>query len=321
MPEPTIGPQLHFSGIRQIAIDFCFLSALVVFLTSKVSANVGEGGLAGWKMAYHANCWGPLGGDAVGVTSIGRLAYRTFGDMDRAAREIAAAGYKGIEFFDGNVLDGGADDFASLRRTLAETGLALVAVYSGGNFIFADVLEEELARIGKAADAAQALGAEHLVVGGGARRLSGARSGDYDALAAALDKVVAIAEARGLKAQYHPHLSTIVETPAEVARIFEKTAIGFCPDTAHLAAAGGDPAALVTGHAARITYVHLKGWRRDPFAFVPVGEGDCDNGAVIRALKAIGYDGWICNELDAWPDPAAGARDSLRFVEAEAAKA
>ncbi len=276
--------------------------------------------MTGWKMAYHANCWGPLGGDAVGVTSIGRLAYRTFGDMDRAAREIAAAGYKGIEFFDGNVLDGEADDFASLRRTLAETSLALVAVYSGGNFIFADVLEEELARIEKAADAAQALGAEHLVVGGGARRLSGSRSGDYDALAAALDKVVAIAEARGLKAQYHPHLSTIVETPAEVARIFEKTAIGFCPDTAHLAAAGGDPAALVTEHAARITYVHLKGWRRDPFAFVPVGEGDCDNGAVIGALKSIGFEGWICNELDAWPDPAAGARDSLRFVEAEAAK-
>ena len=36
--------------------------------------------MAAWKLAYHANCWGPLGGDAVGVTSITRLAYRTFGD-------------------------------------------------------------------------------------------------------------------------------------------------------------------------------------------------------------------------------------------------
>ncbi|GGE03658.1 inosose dehydratase [Aureimonas endophytica] len=276
--------------------------------------------MTAWKMAYHANCWGALGGDAVGVTSIGRLAYRTFGDMDRAAREIAAAGYEGIEFFDGNVLDAEAEDFASLRRLLDETGLALVAVYSGGNFIFADILEEELARIERAADAARALGAEHLVVGGGATRLSGVRAGDHDALAAALEKVVGLAERRGLKAQYHPHLSTIVERPEEIARVFAKTSIGFCPDTAHLAAAGGDPAALVAEHAGRISYVHLKGWQREPFAFVPVGQGDCDNGAVIRALRTIGYEGWVCNELDAWPDPAAGARESLAFVKAEVGK-
>ncbi len=272
-----------------------------------------------WKLAYHANCWGPLGGDAVGVTSISRLGYRTFGDMDRAAREIAAAGYSGIEFFDGNVLDGEADGFAAQRNMLAGAELQLVAVYSGANFIFPDILPEELHRITRAADAAQALGAEHLVVGGGARRHDGTRDGDYDALAAGLDRVVTIAEARGLKAQYHPHLSTIVENPDEVRKVFARTAIGFCPDTAHLAAGGGDPAALVCEHAARISYVHLKGWRRAPFAFTPVGVGDCDNAAVIRALAGIGYAGWICNELDAWDDPAEGARVSRTFVEDQTA--
>ena len=40
-----------------------------------------------------------------------------------------------------------------------------------------------------------------------------------------------------------------------------------------------------------------------------------------RALKDSGYAGWICNELDAWPDPAAGARESRAYVEAEMAKA
>ena len=112
-----------------------------------------------WKLAYQANCWGPLGGDAVGVTSISRLTYRTFGDMRQAARDIAAAGYDGIEFFDGNVLDGEADGYAAIRNILAETNLALVALYSGGNFIFSDILAEELARVTKAADAAQAFSA------------------------------------------------------------------------------------------------------------------------------------------------------------------
>lgn len=267
-----------------------------------------------WKLAYQANCWGPLGGDAVGVTSISRLTYRTFGDMRQAARDIAAAGYDGIEFFDGNVLDGEADGYAAIRNILAETNLALVALYSGGNFIFSDILAEELARVTKAADAAQALGAEHLVVGGGARRFDGARPGDFDALAAALDKVATIATERGLRAHFHPHLSTIVENPDEVRRVFARTGIGFCPDTAHLAAAGGDVAAMIREHAARISYVHLKGWQREPFAFTPVGVGDCDNGAVIRALKDIGYAGWVCNELDSWPDPLGAARASRDFV-------
>jgi inosose dehydratase len=271
-------------------------------------------------LAYHANCWGPLGGDAVGVTSITRLAYRTFGDMEKAAREIAEAGYEGIEFFDGNVVDGEGDGYAAMRRILDRSGLRLVALYSGCNFIFADILPEEIARVTRAAAAAEALGAEHLVVGGGARRFDGTRPGDYDALAAGLDEVMAIAQAHGLAAHYHPHLSTIVETPGEVRTIFAKTGIGFCPDTAHLAAAGGDVAAMVREHAARISYVHMKGWQREPFAFTPVGVGDCDNGAVIRALRDVGYEGWICNELDSWPDPAGAARQSRAFVEAEAMK-
>ena len=267
-----------------------------------------------WKLAYHANCWGPLGGDAVGVTSITRLAYRTFGDMQHAARDVASAGYEGIELFDGNVLDGESDGFAAMRSILAETKLTLAAVYSGANFIFPDVLEEELARITRAAAAARALGAEHLVVGGGARRFSGTRPSDYDLLAGGLDQVMRIAEVHGLRAHYHPHLSTIVENLDEVRTLFSKTAIDFCPDTAHLAAAGSDVAAMVHEHRGRISYVHLKGLQRQPFAFVPVGRGDCDNGAVIRALADIGYPGWICNELDAWPDPLAGAVESRSFV-------
>ncbi len=154
------------------------------------------------------------------------------------------------------------------------------------------------------------------VVGGGARRHDGTRPDDYDKLAAALDKVDAIASAHGLKAHYHPHLSTIVENPDEVRAVFARTPIGFCPDTAHLAAAGADVATMVREHADRISYIHLKGLSRDPFAFVPVGRGDLDNGAVIQALKDIGYQGWVYNELDAWPDPAAGAAESLAFVRA-----
>jgi len=272
------------------------------------------------RFAYQANCWGPLGGHAVGVTSIGQLTYVTFGDIGRAIAEIAAAGYRGVEQIDGNLLDypGGS---AALKSALANSGLKLVGVYSGGNFIFPDILDQELGKIARVADAAAALSSEHLVVGGGAKRLEGVAPGDYERLAAGLEKVSSIAKARGLKAHYHPHLSTIVEGPAEVDRVFSLTSIDFCPDTAHLAAAGGDVPAMIRKHRARISYVHLKGLRREPFAFTPLDEGDLDNSAVIRALAETNYSGWIAVELDAWPDPKGGAERSLAYVKRNIAAA
>jgi inosose dehydratase len=271
--------------------------------------------LAGFRKAYHANCWGPLGGNAVGVTSITQLTYRTFGDMERAAADIAEAGYAGVELFDGNLLDY-EHRTADLRKALDGSGVVLVAGYSGANFIFGDVLPEELARIERAAGVAAELGAEHLVVGGGAKRVKGRESDDFKRLGAALDQVIRIAERAGLTAHYHPHLSTIVEGPDDVREIFRQTAIHFCPDTAHLAAAGGDPAQQIHELRDRITYVHLKGLQKAPFAFTPIDRGDLAIGPIIDALGGTSFPGWITTELDAWADPKEGALLSMNFLRA-----
>jgi inosose dehydratase len=280
---------------------------------SRKDEQTGRRTLVDVRFAYHANCWGPLGGNAVGVTSIGQLTYQTFGDMGRAIAEIGAVGYQGVELFDGNLVDypGGT---SALKSALAGAGVTLVAAYSGANFIFPEILGQELGRIARVADAAALLSAEHLVVGGGAKRLEGVADGDYGRLATALEKVVEIAKERGLKAHYHPHLSTIVEGPAEVDRIFSSTSIDFCPDTAHLAAAGGDVAAMIRKHRDRISYVHLKGLRKAPFGFTPLDEGDLDIAGIISALAETRYSGWIAAELDAWPDPREGAARSLAFL-------
>ena len=74
---------------------------------------------------------------------------------------------------------------SALNAALSGAGVKLVAVYSGANFIFAEILDQELGRIARVADAAAELSAEHLVVGGGAKRLEGVRPGDYERLAEA----------------------------------------------------------------------------------------------------------------------------------------
>ena len=183
------------------------------------------------------------------------------------------------------------------------------------------MLFRSLARIQCAANIAAALGAEHLVVGGGAKRADGIKPDDIKKLGAALEKVVAIGKARGLRAHYHPHLTTIVEGPNEVHEVFKETSIDFCPDTAHLAAGGGDVPAMIREHRARISYVHLKGWRKDPFAFTPIDEGTLDMGAIVQALKDIAFEGWVTTELDSWPNPKDGAIRSMQFLRDAESKA
>ncbi len=267
------------------------------------------------RLGYHTITWGGVVGDAVGVTSVKDLVYRVNGPMDRAIREIGALGYEGVEMFDGNVGDY-ADRPDELRSVLTEAGVELVSVYTGGNFIFREILPEELSRVTRAAELAQQFGASSLVVGGGARRFDGTRDGDYDLLGSALDAVADIATEHGLEACYHPHLSTIVESPAELDRLFARTRIGFCPDTAHLAAGGGDPAALIRTYPDRIRHVHLKDVRLDPLEFLPLGQGEIDFDDVRDALMESGYDGWLLVELDSYAgDPCAAAAQSKSFLD------
>ena len=265
-----------------------------------------------WKLGYQTNCWGPMGGDAVGVTSATRLTYRTYADMARAIDDIAAAGFAGVEMFDGNLLDY-QDKPATLRKLLDAAGVQLVASYSGCNFIFPDLLPEELARIDRVSAATAEAGGLYIVLGGGAQRASGIREGDYALLGAALDQAAEVARKYGISAHYHPHLSTITETPEQVRKIFAQTRIGFCPDTAHLSAGGADVPALLAEFRDRITYVHMKGLQREPFRFTPLDEGDLDTTAILKQLETMRFEGWITTELDAWPEPLAAAQRTRKF--------
>ena len=274
-----------------------------------------HGGGKSMQIGYHSITWGGVVGDATGVTSVKDLSYRSYGSIERAVGDIAAAGYAGIEMFDGNLFDY-ADRPEELQGLLSDAGLELASAYTGGNFIYSEILDEELVRVSRAAKLAQLFGAGSLVVGGGARRSSGTRPEDYQALGSALDQVCDIAEAHGLVACYHPHLTTIVESPDELDRLMPLTRMAFCPDTGHLAAGGGDPAALIRSYGNRLQHVHLKDVRLEPLEFVPLGQGSIDFSDVLAAVHESGYDGWLMVELDSYPgDPAEAAQISKAYLD------
>lgn len=260
------------------------------------------------KLGYQTNTWGGVVGAAGGVTCVKEAYYRANGSTEQALADIAAAGYEGFELFEGNLMDyeSRPEAFAAL---IAEHRLNFVGVYTGGNFIYPDILKDEFYKIERVARLAASLGAEHLVVGGGAVRSDGIRDDDYDRLAEALNALDDMARGLGLTPSYHPHLGTNVETREQLHRLMERTKIGLCPDTAHLEAGGSDPVEVIRTYIDRIPYVHFKDLKDG--AFVPLGEGSQRFDEMLAVLNKHGYEGWVTVELDAYPDPKAGARMSL----------
>ena len=265
------------------------------------------------KLSYQTNTWGGVVGYPAGVTSVKDLFYLAYGSTVQALHEIANLGFQGFELFDGNLMayESRKDDFRSLLR---ETGLKFVAVYTGANFIFSDILPEELWRIQKTAVLAAEFGVEYIIIGGGALRATGRREDDFEKLAAGLSQVDELARCYGLTACYHPHHGTLIETPEEISRIMELVSIDLCPDTGHIQEAGGDPVKIIQTYGSRIPYIHLKDYGNSDF--LPLGQGFVDIEGIILALNSIGYTGWITAELDTYSGPPKEAAEiAIRYLE------
>jgi len=267
------------------------------------------------KFAYEANAWGGVVGTPGAVTDLGSGFYVTPGDVRQTVEAIAAAGYTGIELFDGNLLpfEESIDDFVS---TVQANGLEIAGVYTGGHFIYPDAQEDELVRFDRSIRLAALAGARHYVVGGGAVRATGPRAQDYEVAGAFLDIIAERARAAGLIPSYHPHLGSIAQAPDQIDALFAATSIGLCADVAHIAAGGGDPVAVIQKYADRLAYVHLKDLDQKTNAFLPLGAGDLDLTAIFAAVIDADYQDWITVELDGYEgDNDEAARKSLAFLQ------
>ncbi|MCW2898319.1 MAG: iolE 1 [Streptosporangiaceae bacterium] len=153
--------------------------------------------------------------------------------------------------------------------------------------------------------------------------------GAWSTLLRNLGRIAGRASERGLRATLHPHLGTVVERRAEIARVLEGSDMPLCLDTGHMLVGGTDPAEVARTAAARVTHVHLKDVdamlaarvRRGDLPYTeavraglyrPLGTGDVDIAGIVRALEGAGYGGWYVMEqdtiLDAEPATGAGPR-------------
>jgi inosose dehydratase len=122
----------------------------------------------------------------------------------------------------------------------------------------------------------------------------------------------------GFAVSLHYHAGTYVETPREIARFVEQmdpALLGLCFDTGHSAFGGGDPLALLAEYGELVNHVHIKDVNRTLLAdvlrrgaglkaawgegvFCPLGTGDAQVDACLKALRDRGYAGWLVCEQD-----------------------
>ena len=266
--------------------------------------------------------------------------------LERCLSEARDAGYAGIEL--GHKFP---RDPERLRPLLDERGLELVSGWHS-TYLLERPLAEERVRFGEHADFLRAMGCSVAIVAECSRctytdpdaelRFPSAvgplDEEAWSCLAAGLDELSDLARARGLRAAYHPHVGTVVQSRDEIYALMERTrSLELLADSGHLALAGADPVSVLRDHRDRVVHVHLKDVREDVArrvrggdysfskavregVFTVPGDGGIDYRPVFELLAESAYTGWLVVEAEQDPTKApprryAGtARDYLRRV-------
>ena len=246
--------------------------------------------------------------------------------LDTCLAEARGAGFSGVEL--GRKFPRKA---ALLGPILERHDLRLVSGWYSGRLRERDS-RQEIAAMRDHLDLLAALGApvmvfaettgetvNHIGAGASARpTISGAA--DWKRLGKRFTEVADHMLGKGVRMAVHHHMGTVVQTAADVDRLMENTgeSVGLLLDTGHLTYAGDAPVALARRHGARLVHVHCKDIRRGALAacnqrdasfteailhglFTVPGDGIVDFAAVIKALAAAGYAGWLVQEAEQDP--------------------
>lgn len=208
-----------------------------------------------------------------------------------------------------------------MEREVAKRGLRVITISFGGAADDPAQHLEILARAREAMKFLQRFDAKHLVV------FSPRRTGKPEAfptMCRFYNQLGETAGEMGFKAGLHNHLGQMVQDPEEIDRCMQLTdprLFHFSPDTAHVHLAGGDAAAVLNKHKARLMLADYKDARRAGLVsdfrqnIFDLGDGEIDFPACHRVLGSIRFQGWLCVDLDiARNGPRASYESSGAYV-------
>lgn len=180
-------------------------------------------------------------------------------DFHKALDEMALIGWDGVEMATDflNYYLGNIDE---LRKLLELHNLELATFYSHLSLIYKDSSKVELNLIRGKTKLIKDLGADVLLIDGGAK-IKGFSQKDCQYAVENIKKICEIAYSKNLKPTWHLHWGTIFDKEEIFEYLMENTeedGLCFCPDTSQLVMSGMDPLKVMEKYKKRISYIHLK---------------------------------------------------------------
>jgi len=178
---------------------------------------------------------------------------------------------------------------------------------------------ESVAFIQHNVDLAAALGASHVCIAEGRLPDGADERVMWGRLVQTLKESAAVAEARGVTIQIELHPGLIASTPEKAPRLIEEVgskAVRICLDFCHAnVITKGDPVGMIKALKGSMGAIHIADGIQVPGLHLPIGQGEIDVDACIRAVKEVGCDGpWVlCMYGNAFPEMT--LKTAVRFLQ------
>ena len=257
--------------------------------------------------------------------------------LDDCLSDCSTIGFDGIEKGHKMPNEGGA-----LKTTLGEYGLRFVGGWHSTNILATGAtLDTEKAALDVHIAMTKGAGSDVVILCECSNAVHGndqvavndrpiLSDEEWDRLMAGLNALATHAAGQGVRACYHHHMGTCVESAGDVDRFMAAAGpdLHLLLDTGHLTFAGADPAAVAAKYMDRVGHIHCKNVRADIMAqvrndglsfiegvrrgaFTVPGdiEGCVDFPAVLQIAARAGYSGWLV--IEAEQDSA--IRDPLHY--------
>ncbi len=256
----------------------------------------------------------------------------------QAIDDISSLGYKGIEAL-GGIVDVWENRLGEFKDALARRRLRLASLYCGGALTAPAESKTEIEAAVRCARFVHANGGNVVVIRGGRAQKGQDLADAWNVFIGAAEEIGRRCLEFGVRAAYHPHRGTMVETPAQLRRLMGNSnpdLLFLAPDTGHLRLGGASPEEVFQTYADRIVHVHFKDLRiratapgpnggpsaqanppqaSPPILFAEIGEGPLNFRAVTKVLRNKDYSGWVIVELDrSARTPRESARISMRYM-------
>jgi len=236
-------------------------------------------------------------------------------DLSRADRlvqcldEASEIGYEGVLLFD-STLPFWYNRPGELKEMLEQRKLKVAAVILQPSLDFKGTIQ--LAKF------VSEIGGDRLVISG----RDGTQT-EWKISLPLLERHGEIANAHGLRANYHHHTGWIAETMEQYEQLLadiDRKKLGAMLDCGHatLDFKGHSALEFYSKHSDIVEYIEFKDYSPKTDLRTEVGKGTCDFRGIAKALKEHDYKGWIVVEQNGTSGtPKGSSQESYRFIREE----